>query len=95
MSMMTYALNILDLIFTANAVKHGAWELNPLMRWLMGLHPWAFPFAKTVLVGALCWVLDYLAKRNRVAWIGKLVCCCTYVVLTIWHIVNIAARWVV
>ena len=86
---MTYTLNILDLLFTTYALRHGAWEANPVMRYVMTLHPLAFPFCKIVVAGVLCGWLEYQAKRNRVARVGRNICLCAYGALTLWHIYNL------
>lgn len=85
---MTYTLNILDLLLTTYAIRHGAWELNPVMRYAMTI-PYAFPFYKIVVVGVLCWVLEYMAKRNRVAWWGRFLCAGVFLATDLWHIYNL------
>lgn len=85
---MTYLLNILDLLFTTYAIRHGAWELNPVMRYTMTI-PYAFPFCKIVVMGVLCWFLNYMAKRNRVARAGRIFCTAFYGAVCAWHIYNL------
>lgn len=74
---MTYALNILDLLFTLHALSHGAVELNPLMRNV----PFMI-FYKTIVVGALLW---WLRKRK----VNLLPLNAVYAVVNLWHIYNI------
>lgn len=76
---MTYALNILDLLFTLHALSHGAVELNPLMRNVPFM-----VFYKVAVVGALLW---WLRKRK----VNLLPLTAVYAVVNLWHIVNIAA----
>ena len=86
---MTYLLNLTDLLFTLHALRHGAYELNPVMRYVMTI-PFAFPFFKIVVAGVLCWFLEYMAKCNRVARVGRNICAAFYGAVCAWHIVNIS-----
>lgn len=74
---MTYALNILDLIFTLHAVNNGGVELNPFMRSV----PFMI-FYKTVVIGALLW---WLKKRK----VNILPLTAVYAAVNLWHIFNI------
>lgn len=74
---MTYALNILDLLFTLHALSHGAVELNPLMRNV----PFMI-FYKTIVVGALCW---WLRKRE----VNSLPLTAAFAAVNLWHIWNL------
>lgn len=85
---MTYLLNILDLLFTTYAIRHGAWEANPVMRYTMTI-PYAFPFCKIFVLGVLCWYLEYMAKRNRVARVGRRICLYAFIAVNAWHIFNL------
>lgn len=83
--MIPYALNLLDLAFTLYALQHGGVELNPLMRCV----PIMIAY-KTVIVGALCYVLKRVANtENVLARLGLWVIFAVYAGLNIWHIVNI------
>ena len=87
--MTAYILNLFDLIFTYYALRHGAYEYNPFMRYVMGIHPLAFPFCKIVLAGVLCWYLEYMAKRNEMARVGRYIATGVYLAVDMWHIVNV------
>ena len=50
--MIAYALNLLDLALTLRALRHGATEINPLMRCIPVMVAY-----KTIVVGVLCWWL--------------------------------------
>ena len=84
--MMTYALNILDLALTLHAIKHGAVELNPLMRNIP-----VMVFFKVFVVGLLCLFLD--SRPEPLARLGLRIGTVVYAAVNIWHIVNIAAAW--
>lgn len=84
---MTYLLNILDLALTLHALRHGAVELNPLMRNI----PVMVVF-KVVVVGLLCLFL-YSRPEPLARW-GLRIGTAAFAAVNIWHIVNIAARWV-
>ena len=74
---MTYALNILDLLFTLHALNNGGVELNPLMQNV----PFMI-FYKTIIIGALLW---WLKKRK----VNLLPLTVVYAVVNAWHIFNI------
>ena len=74
---MTYALNILDLLFTLHALSHGAEEMNPFMRNVPFM-----VFYKTIVVGALCW---WLRKRK----VNLLPLTAVYAAVNAWHIINL------
>ena len=79
--MTAYTLNLLDLLFTLNALSHGAVELNPLMRCV----PIMIAY-KVIIVGALLWWLE--KRSERVAVIGKTFITAAYLAV-VWHIYNI------
>ena len=79
---MSYALNILDLLFTLYALSHGAVELNPIMRNVPFM-----VFSKTVIIGALLWWLSN--RRERLARFGLGMITVYYVAVVLWHIVNL------
>jgi hypothetical protein len=81
---MTYLLNILDLLLTTYAISHGAWELNPVMQSI----PFMI-FYKVIVLGILCWFLEYMAKRNRVARVGRKICLFAFLAVDLWHIYNL------
>lgn len=80
--MIAYALNLLDLFFTLWALRHGAVELNPLMR------------SVTVMVGykaVIVWVLlRWLSlRRERSARYALCVAAVIYGAVDLYHIINI------
>lgn len=80
--MTAYILNLLDLAFTLHALRHGAVELNPLMRCVPIMVVY-----KTIVVFALCW---WLRKRGEtIARMGLLICALFYAIIDIYHIINI------
>jgi hypothetical protein len=79
---MTYALNILDLLFTLNALSHGAVELNPIIRNVPFM-----VFYKTVIIGALLWWLS--RRKERFARYGLRVIAVCYGAVVLWHILNL------
>lgn len=82
--MTAYILNLFDLAFTLHALNHGAVELNPLMRCVP-----AMVFYKIIIVGAL---LRWISKRpERIARVGMKLLTVEYMVMNVWHVVNIAA----
>ena len=82
--MTAYLLNLADLAFTLYALRHGAYEMNPLMRNI----PFQC-FYKVVLVGALLYWLSKRQERLARVWYG--VCTAVFAAVDVWHIVNIAA----
>lgn len=84
--MTPYILNLLDLLFTLHALRHGAEELNPLMRCVP-----IMVFYKTIVVGALCW---WLSRREEpVARRGLGICTAVFTAVCLWHIVNLIYIW--
>lgn len=79
---MTYPLNLLDLLFTLHALRHGARELNPLLQ--------SIPIMiiyKVFVVGILCW---WLGKREEpIARYGLKLSAVWFGAVDLWHIVNI------
>ena len=82
---MTYALNILDLLFTLHALSHGAVELNPIMRNVQFM-----VFYKTVIIGALLWWLS--RRQEPLARVGLNILTVYYGAITLWHITNLIIR---
>ena len=60
--MIAYLLNLFDLACTYLFLERGGYELNPVARWLIGIHPAAFPFAKVFVAGVLCSLLHIIGK---------------------------------
>ena len=82
-----YILNLLDLCFTLHALRHGAWEVNPLMQSVPVMLAW-----KVGVEGMLWCCLKMLSTRYRSARWGLRFCTAIYAVVDLWHIVNIAVR---
>jgi len=80
--MTAYALNILDLLFTLHAIRHGAVEGNPLMRDVPFM-----VFYKTIVIGVLMWWLQ--SRRGKVARAGGKAIAAVYAAVDLWHVVNI------
>lgn len=80
--MIAYTLNLLDLFCTLWALRHGAVELNPLMR------------SVTVMVGykvIIVWaLLRWLSRqRERAARYALYVAAAIYGAVDLYHIINI------
>jgi len=86
--MAAYVLNLLDLGFTLHALRHGATELNPVMRCL----PLMILY-KVVIIGALCRWLG--TRREAIARAGLGICTAAFGAVDLWHIVNLAAAWAI
>ena len=82
MSVIAYALNVLDLFCTYCALRHGAVELNPLMREVTVMVGY-----KVVIVGALLWWLS--RQRERAARYALYVAAAVYGAVDVYHIINI------
>lgn len=85
--MASYLLNLIDLGFTLHALRHGAWEANPLMRSVSVMLAW-----KVGVVGLLCCALEILAIKYQVAKWGLRICTAVYGAVNLWHIYNIFRR---
>lgn len=77
-----YALNLIDLFCTLWALRHGAVELNPLMRSVTVMVGY-----KVVIVGALLWWLS--TRRERAARYALYVAAVVYGAVDVYHIINI------
>lgn len=82
MSIIAYALNLIDLSCTLWALRHGAVELNPLMREVTVMVGY-----KVIIVGALLWWLS--TRRERVARYALYVAAVVYGAVDVYHIINI------
>ena len=80
--MIAYVLNLLDLFCTLWALRHGAVELNPLMRSVTVMVGY-----KVVIVGALLWWLS--TRRERAARYALYVATVVYGAVDVYHIINI------
>lgn len=84
--MTAYILNLLDLAFTLHALRHGGVELNPLMQCVP-----IMVLSKIFIVGALCFMLDRLARKGYyTAQLGLYICAVFFAVIDAWHIYNLA-----
>ena len=82
MSIIAYALNLIDLSCTLWALRHGAVELNPLMREVTVMVGY-----KVVIVGALLWWLS--RQRERAARYALYVAAVVYGAVDVYHMINI------
>lgn len=82
MSIIAYALNLIDLSCTLWALRRGAVELNPLMRSVTVMVGY-----KVIIVGALLWWLS--RQRERAARYALYVAAAVYGAVDVYHIINI------
>ena len=75
-------LNWIDLICTLWALRHGAVELNPLMREVTVMVVY-----KLVVVGALLWWLS--RQRGRLVQVGLNICIVVYAMLDLYHLISL------
>lgn len=81
-AVIAYALNLIDLFCTLWALRHGAVELNPLMREVTVMVGY-----KVVIVGALLWWLS--TRRKRAARYALYVAAVVYGAVDVYHMINI------
>lgn len=81
-AVIAYALNLLDLFCTLWALRHGAVELNPLMREVTVMVGY-----KVIIVWALLWWLSL--RRERSARYALYVAAAIYGAVDVYHIINI------
>lgn len=81
-AVIAYALNLIDLSCTFWALRHGAVELNPLMRSVTVMVGY-----KVVIVGALLWWLS--RQRERAARYALYVAAAVYGAVDVYHMINI------
>lgn len=77
-----YTLNLLDLFCTLWALRHGAVELNPLMREVTVMVGY-----KVIIVGALLWWLS--TRRERAARYALCAAAAIYGAVDVYHMINI------
>lgn len=82
--MIAYILNLIDLGFTLHALRHGAWEVNPLMQSVPVMLAW-----KVGVVGLMCCGLEILATKYRSAKWGLRVGAAVYAAVDLWHVLNL------
>lgn len=80
--MIAYVLNLIDLFCTLWALRHGAVELNPLMRSVTVLVGY-----KVIIVWALLWWLS--RQQERAARYALYVAAVVYGAVDVYHIINI------
>lgn len=80
--MIAYALNLIDLSCTLWALRHGAVELNPLMRSVTVMVGY-----KVIIVGVLLWWLS--RQRERAARYALYVAAAVYGAVDVYHMINI------
>ncbi len=81
-AVIAYALNLIDLFCTLWALRHGAVELNPLMREVTVMVGY-----KVIIVWALLWWLS--RQRERAARYALYVAAVVYGAVDVYHIINI------
>lgn len=81
-AVIAYTLNLLDLSCTLWALRHGAVELNPLMREVMVMVCY-----KVIIVWGLLWWLS--TRRERAARYALYVAAVVYGAVDVYHIINI------
>lgn len=77
-----YALNLIDLSCTLWALRHGAVELNPLMRSVTVMVVY-----KVIIVWGLLWWLS--TRRERAARLALYVAAVVYGAVDVYHMINI------
>lgn len=81
-AVIAYALNLIDLSCTLWALRHGAVELNPLMREVTVMVGY-----KVIIVWALLWWLSL--RRERAARYALYAAAVVYGAVDVYHIINI------
>lgn len=86
----TYILNIIDLIATMFLIKRFGLQVegNPFGRWL--IETGLVYFVKIFVIGIALWIL-WLFKERRIAKIVSTVSLLAYSIITIYHVVIIVA----
>lgn len=82
MGIIAYALNLIDLFFTLWALRHGAAELNPLMRSVTVMVGY-----KVIIVWGLLWWLS--RQRERAARYALCAAAAIYGAVDLYHMINI------
>lgn len=81
-AVIAYALNLIDLFCTLWALRHGAVELNPLMREVTVMVGY-----KVIIVWGLLWWLS--RQRERAARYALYVAAVVYGAVDVYHMINI------
>lgn len=82
MGIIAYVLNLIDLSCTLWALRHGAVELNPLMREVTVMVGY-----KVIIVGVLLWWLS--TRKERTARYALYVAAVVYGAVDVYHMINI------
>lgn len=82
LGIIAYALNLIDLFCTLWALRHGAVELNPLMRSVTVMVGY-----KLIIVWVLLWWLS--TRRERAARYALCAAAAIYGAVDVYHIINI------
>ena len=82
MCIIAYALNLIDLSCTLWALRHGAVELNPLMREVTVMVGY-----KVIIMWGLLWWLS--TRRERAARYALCAAAVVYGAVDVYHIINI------
>lgn len=81
-AVIAYTLNLIDLSCTLWALRHGAVELNPLMREVTVMVGY-----KVIVVWALLWWLSL--RRERAARYALYIAAVVYGAVDLYHLINI------
>lgn len=82
MGIITYVLNLIDLLCTLWALHYGVMEMNPLMRSVTVMVVY-----KVIIVGILLWWLSH--QRKHLAHYALYIITVVYGAVCLWHIVGI------
>lgn len=82
MGIIAYALNLIDLSCTLWALRHGAVELNPLMREVTVMVGY-----KVIIMWGLLWWLS--RQRDKAARYALYVAAAVYGAVDVYHVINI------
>ena len=80
-----FLFNILDGVLTIDAIKKGAEELNPIMRFLLEIDYSLFLFIKITLI-SFCLFIFWKYREKTLAQVGIIFSFCIYFFLTIYHL---------
>ena len=82
MSIIAYALNLIDLLCTLWALHYGVMEMNPLMQSVTVMVVY-----KVIIVGVLLWWLS--RQRERLARYALYIATMVYGAVCLWHAIGI------
>lgn len=87
--MTLYLLNLADMTTTICALSHGMVELNPVVNWMLSIHPALFPLVKIVFAYILCMRFAKYARRSRADRNLYATVVGIYAVTVVWNMANI------